>query len=99
VDPTKRHVVGDKDRDRDPGRELSLGEKAVRAYRRDLPRWLAERPDQWVAYHGERLVGFANDPVDLYRECQRQNIPENDFIVCAIEPDLPDEADSPYPLD
>jgi hypothetical protein len=36
-----------------------LKQQALQAFLRDLPQLDAQRPGQWVAYHGDRQVGFA----------------------------------------
>jgi hypothetical protein len=77
----------------------SLGLLAVATYRRDLPRLLEERPGQWVAYHGDQLVGFDKDQLPLVLECNRRGYRGEDYIVRCIEPELPDIVDSPYPFE
>jgi hypothetical protein len=77
----------------------ALGLLAVATYRRDLPRLLEERPGQWVAYHGDQLVGFAKDQLPLVQECIRRGYRGEDYIVNCIEPELPDIVDSPYPFE
>jgi hypothetical protein len=39
--------------------QADLGQQALRAFERDLPRLWAERSGQWVAYRGDHLLGFA----------------------------------------
>ena len=39
--------------------QAELGQQAFRAFERDLPQLWEERPGQWVAYQGERCLGFA----------------------------------------
>jgi hypothetical protein len=77
----------------------SLGPLALVAFRRDLPRLLQERPGQWVAYHGDQLVGFAKTDLELYQECERRGYRGRDYVIYCIEPELPDIVDSPYPFD
>jgi hypothetical protein len=76
--------------------ELSMGEKAVRAFRRDLPGLLKERPRQWVAYHGDQCLGFAMTARELHRECIRRRLPDDEYIVRPIAPEPPDVIDNPY---
>jgi len=45
--------------------QADLGQQALRAFERDLPRLWAERPGQWVAYKGEHLLGFAAQQHEL----------------------------------
>lgn len=49
--------------------------RAWEAYQRDLPRLAEERPGQWVAYHGERQVGFAATRADLWQHCLERGLP------------------------
>ena len=77
----------------------ALGLLAWETYHRDLPRLLDERPGQWVAYHGDRLVGFAESDLPLYQECLRRGFRWSDFLVGPVEPAFPDIVDSPYPFD
>jgi hypothetical protein len=78
---------------------LSLGKRAVRAFERDLPALLQERPWQWVLYHGDERIMFAKDPRVLYQEMQRRGFRGRDCVVGSIEDPLPDIVDSPYPFD
>ncbi len=64
---------------------LSLAEQAESAFQKDLPRLLAERAGQWVAYHGPQLLGFARTDLELYRQCRARNIPAGESIVRPIE--------------
>jgi hypothetical protein len=66
-----------------------MGKRAVLAFRKALPTLLKERPRQWVAFHGDEVVGFARTPLDLYQECARRGLPHGDYIVQAIEPEPP----------
>lgn len=77
----------------------TLGERALLAFRRELPELLKQRRGEWVAYHGDRRVGIARTGLELYQECARQGIPFDDFIVTRIELEPPYEVDSPYPFD
>lgn len=58
------------------------------AYWRDLPELLKQksRERQWVAYHGQRLIGFASTPPELYIECEQLGIPRGDFYVDRVAP-------------
>jgi hypothetical protein len=78
---------------------LSLGKRAVRAFERDLPALLQERPGQWVLYHGDERIMFAEDPIRLYQEMERRSFRGRDCAVECIEEPLPDIIDSPYPFD
>ena len=71
-------------------RSGELGRQALLAFWRDLPRLLQERPRQWVAYHGERQLGFASTRAELWAECQRQGLRPEEFLIRSIEPEDPD---------
>jgi hypothetical protein len=70
-----------------PFQVAPLVEQAQQAFSRDLPHLLRERPGQWVAYHGDRQIGFAEAQLKLYQECLRQGIDEEEFVVLCIEPE------------
>lgn len=65
----------------------ALGPLALATYHRDLPRLLGERPGQWVAYHGDQLVGFAKTQLELVQECIRRGCRGQDIVVAPIEPE------------
>jgi hypothetical protein len=52
---------------------------ALRAFERDLPRLRAERPGQWVAYQGNRLLGFATQQRELYHDCFQKGLSRGGF--------------------
>jgi hypothetical protein len=79
--------------------DLSLGQQALRAFQRDLPKLLEERPWQWVLYHGSERIGFAASDLDLYQEIRRRGFRMQDCVIRSIEEPLPDIVDSPYPFD
>jgi hypothetical protein len=67
----------------------ALGRLALETFRRDLPRLMKERPGQWVAYHGDRLIGFAKTPTGLYQDFDRRGVPGQEYHVGCIEPEPP----------
>jgi hypothetical protein len=77
----------------------TLGKLAEQTFRRDLPALLKERPGEWVAYYGDRRIAFAKTDLELYQECARLGLPDDDCIISPIEPEPPYEVDSPYPFD
>jgi len=79
--------------------KCTLAELAELAFRRDLPALLKERPGDWVAYHGDRRVNIAGTDLELYQECARLGLPDDECIVSPIELEPPEEVDNPYPLD
>ena len=73
--------------------EIDLGippiiRRAQSAFRRDLPRLLAERAGQWVAYQGDQQIGFGATKTELYQECLRQGIKRDQFLVRSVEPEM-----------
>lgn len=66
--------------------QTDLGRKALRAFEQDLPRLWNERPGQWVAYQGERLLGFAMQKHELYHQCFERGLEREEFVVFCIEP-------------
>jgi hypothetical protein len=65
--------------------QADLGQQALRAFESDLPRLWSERPGQWVAYQGERLLGFSEHKHALYRNCFDQGLTREDFVIFCIE--------------
>ncbi len=63
-----------------------LIELAWVGFRRDLAQLLRERPGQWVAYHGDKPIGYDKTKTKLYQECLRRGIDEDEFLVLCIEP-------------
>jgi hypothetical protein len=63
-----------------------LKQRALQAFLRDLPQLYAQRPGQWVAYQGDRQIGFAAQKHMLYQQCFDQGLPREEFVVFCIEP-------------
>jgi hypothetical protein len=61
-------------------------QQALQAFLRDLPHLHCQRPGQWVAYQGDRQVGFADQKHTLYQQCFDQGLQRDEFIVFCIEP-------------
>jgi hypothetical protein len=66
--------------------QAELVQQALHAFERDLPRLWAERPGQWVAYPGDRLLGFGVHKHELYHQCFAQGLSREEFVVFCIEP-------------
>jgi hypothetical protein len=62
-----------------------LKQQALQAFLRDLPHLYSERPRQWVAYQGDRQLGFADQKHLLYQSCMAQGLDREDFVVFCIE--------------
>lgn len=60
--------------------------EALRAFQRDLPELWIKRPGEWVAYQGDRLLGFAAQKHELYQQCFQQGLERQEFVVFCIEP-------------
>ena len=65
--------------------------RSLDAFRRDLPRLLKTHYGKWVAYHGDAQVGFGRTETELYAKCLAQGMKRDEFLVCSIEPEIPDE--------
>ena len=74
----------------------TLGRQALLAFWRDLPQLLQERPWQWVAYHGDRQLGFGKTQTELWQECLRQGWQPEEFMIRSIEPEDPEVVDGFY---
>ena len=72
------------------GRVYTLTERALLAFWRDLPQLLEERYHQWVGYHGEQCLGFADSQEELWQECLRRRLRPDEFLIRSIEPEDPD---------
>jgi hypothetical protein len=66
----------------------SIIRRSIAAFHRDLPRLLAERPGQWVAYRGDEQLGFAATKTELYHECFRRGLKRDEFLVRSVEPEM-----------
>ena len=61
------------------------------AFRRDLPELLKARYRWWVAYRGDERIGFGKTETELYKECFRRGLSEDEFVVRSIQPDAAEE--------
>ena len=69
-----------------PTHTVAMPQQALLAFQRDLPDLWAHRPGQWVAYQGDRQLGFAPQKHDLYHQCFQQGLLRDEFIIFCIEP-------------
>ena len=67
--------------------------KSQAAFRRDLPQLLGERYGQWVAYHGDERISFGGSQFELYDECIRRGLRDDEFVVRVVAPEAPAEID------
>jgi hypothetical protein len=79
--------------------QVDLGQQALQAFERDLPRLWEERPGQWVAYQGERILGFGKQKHELYHQCFEQGLTRQDFVIFCIEAQLDEMVLGPDILD
>jgi hypothetical protein len=63
----------------------SMQQQALQTFEKDLPRLWAERPGQWVAYQGDRRLGFATQKHELYQHCLQAGLQRDEFVVFCIE--------------
>jgi hypothetical protein len=63
---------------------------ALKTFESELPRLWEQRPGQWVAYHGDKQLGFGKTRTELLHKFWRQGIADDELQVCLIEP-LDDE--------
>jgi len=54
---------------------------AQEAFYRDVPEILNTHYRQWVAYHGNELIGFARPQTELYERCIHRGLKEDEFVV------------------
>ena len=68
-------------------------QEALRTFQRDLPQLWADRPGEWVAYQGDRRIGFGSSKTQLYQQCLRRGLKPSEFLVLSVEPLSPQEVD------
>ena len=73
------------------------GAAAVLAFRRDLPRLLEQHSRQWVAYCGDRQMGFAATKTKLYQQLLGNGLARNEFEIFYVEPEMPDPVEINWP--
>jgi hypothetical protein len=79
--------------------ETNSKQQALQAFQRDLPQLYLQRPGQWVAYQGDRLLGFAEQKHLLYQQCFDRGLQQEQFVVFCIEPQETEMALGPVVLD
>jgi hypothetical protein len=76
-----------------------LKQQALQAFQRDLPQLYTQRPGQWVAYQGDRVIGFADQKHLLYQQCFDQGLQREEFVIFCIEPQETEMTLGPMILD
>jgi hypothetical protein len=67
------------------------------AFRVELPALLKTHYRLWVAYHGDRRLGFGHSSVKLLHEWLNRGIPNEELLVRCVQPDMPyDEEHDEY---
>lgn len=64
---------------------------ALQTYERDLPEMLKTHYRKWVAYHGDKRIGFGRTEMELYKRCFQMGLKETDFLVLSVQPLIRDE--------
>jgi hypothetical protein len=64
---------------------LLIQQRALETFLQELPQLWAERPGQWVAYQGDRRLGFATQKHELYQLCLEAGLQRDEFVVFCIE--------------
>ena len=64
--------------------------RSMQAYWRDLPQLLPlrSRKREWVAYHGDDRLAFGRSQTELYEECIRRGLRDDEFYIGRLEPDF-----------
>ncbi len=70
---------------------LPIIHQALKAFLRDLPQLLRQRQGHWVAYYGDKSLGFGTSKTALYQECLRQGYPHEEVLVRRIEPHVAED--------
>ena len=63
-----------------------LKQLAWETFQRDFPKLYAERRGQWVAYQGDRILGFNTQRHILFQELLAQGLTRDDFFIFCIVP-------------
>ena len=69
-------------------RKDELIQRAALAFERDAPLLCREHGGKWVAYHGEQRGGLAATRAEAWQECIRRGLPEGEFWVFDIQPEI-----------
>jgi hypothetical protein len=75
-----------------------LQQQALNAFQRDLPYLWAQRPGQWVAYQGDRQLGFAPHKHELYQQCFQRGLRREEFVIFCVEPQETEITPGPNPI-
>ncbi|MBY0229605.1 MAG: hypothetical protein K2W96_10025 [Gemmataceae bacterium] len=67
-------------------RRQALLDQSVALFRRDLDDLMRTHKDQWVAYHGDRLLGFSPNKLNLLQRCYADGFTDEDLYLIKVEP-------------
>jgi len=70
----------------------SKAELGWEAFQREYPQLVREHCGKWVAYHGADRIGVALTRAELYQECLRRGLREDEYVICSIQPVVAEEA-------
>jgi len=59
----------------------SIESQSMDAFYRDLPELLKKHSREWVAYHGDELIGVGRTKTALYLKCLGDGLKEDEFVV------------------
>ena len=71
-------------------------ERAWGAFQREAVLLVPEHRGEWVAYHGDKRLGFARTRAEVWQACLDQGLPEGEFWVFNVQPILGDEVIGGY---
>ena len=72
---------------------------ALQTFRKDLPRLWLDRPGQFVAYQGDKQLGFAGRKHELYQHCFQEGLTQDEFVIFCIEPEMNEMSLNPVVID
>ena len=77
-----------------PLKTLPILQQALETFRKDLPKLMETHYRQWVAYHGDRCIGFGRSQRELYQEClQREGLQPDELLVSRVGQEPPSTID------
>lgn len=87
------HAIAAGDQNIDGSGELvpPMLARSLEAFRRDLPRLLETHYGKWVAYRCDEVLGMGETQTELYERGFARGLKPDEFLVCSIEPEIPDE--------
>jgi hypothetical protein len=69
----------------------ALIEQAWEAFQREAPLLIPEHAGEWVAYHGDKRVGFAPTRAEAWQACLDRGLPVGEFWVFSLGTVVGDE--------